>query len=138
MFVRRDFGTGVFAARPGPARAGAGLRTGWGLAWRLQRGSVIGWSLGMLLLGLGYGSIGNDVGDLVGDSEATRDVFVQSGGDLVDGFYATAILMLVLIATGFAISSALRPRGEEDGGRVEAAARHGHSAPYLAPRPCRA
>ena len=46
-------------------------------------------------------------------------MFVQSGGDLVDGFYATAILMLALIATGFAISSALRPRGEEDGGRVE-------------------
>ena len=46
-------------------------------------------------------------------------MFVQSAGDLVDGFYATAILMLALIATGFAISSALRPRGEEDGGRVE-------------------
>jgi ABC-2 type transport system permease protein len=119
VFVRRDFGTGVLAARPGPARAGAGLRSGWGLAWRLQRGSVIGWSLGMLLLGIGYGSIGNDVGDLVGDSKTTRDVFVQSGGDLVDGFYATSILMLALIATGFAISSALRPRGEEDGGRVE-------------------
>ena len=27
VFVRRDFGTGVFAARPGPDRAGAGLRT---------------------------------------------------------------------------------------------------------------
>ena len=40
-------------------------------------------------------------------------------GDLVDGFYATAILLLALIAAGFAISSALRPRSEEDGGRVE-------------------
>ena len=28
--------------------------------------------------------------------------------------------MLALIAAGFAISSALRPRGEEDAGRVEA------------------
>ena len=28
--------------------------------------------------------------------------------------------MLALIACGFAISSALRPRGEEDSGRVEA------------------
>jgi len=120
VFHRRDFGAGVFPARPGPERAGRGLRSGWGLAWRLQSGSVIGWCLGMLFLGVSYGSIGDDVGDLVGDSQTTQDMFVQSGGDLVDGFYATSILMLALIACGFAISSALRPRGEEDDGRVEA------------------
>ena len=40
-------------------------------------------------------------------------------GDLVDGFYATSIVTLALISAGFAVSSALRPRGEEDGGRVE-------------------
>jgi ABC-2 type transport system permease protein len=39
---------------------------------------------------------------------------------LVDAFYATAALMLGLLASGYAISSALRPRGEEDAGRVEA------------------
>lgn len=119
LFARRDVGSGVLASRPGPARAGRGLRSGFGLAWRLQRGSVAGWSVGLLLTGLAYGSIGDDVGDLVGDSEATRDVLLQGASDLVDGFYATSMIMLALIACGFAISSALRPRGEEDGGRVE-------------------
>ena len=38
----------------------------------------------------------------------------------MDGFYATSIVMLALLAAGFAISSALRPHGEEDGGRLEA------------------
>lgn len=117
---RRDFGSGLVATRPGPSRAGRGLRTGLGLAWRLQRGSTVGWTLGLFFVGLAYGSIGNDVADLVGSSTASRDMFVPSGADLVDGFYATSMLMLALIACGYAVSSALRPRAEEDESRVEA------------------
>jgi len=119
VFLRRDFGAGVFPDRPGPARAEPNLHRGWRLAWRLQKGTVIGWTLGMFLGGVSYGAIGDDVDSLVGDSQTSQDLFVQSGGDLVRGFYATAILMLALLACGFVISSALRPRGEEDNGRVE-------------------
>ena len=119
VFARRDFGSGVLADRPGPARAGPGLGSGLGLAWRLQRGSVVGWVVGLFFLGVAYGSIGDDVGELVGDSGATREMLAQGGAGLVEGFYATALLMLALVACGFAISSALRPRGEEDAGRVE-------------------
>ncbi|MGI8522277.1 MAG: ABC transporter permease [Nocardioides sp.] len=119
VFARRDVGAGVLAARPGPARASRRLTSALGLAWRLQRGSVIGWSLGLALLGLAYGAIGNNVGDLIGDSQASRDVFGVDRSDLVDSFYATAAAMLALIASGFAISSAGRPRAEEDSGRVE-------------------
>jgi ABC-2 type transport system permease protein len=120
LFGVRDFGSGLWAARPGPDRADAVLSSPLGLAWRLQRGSVIGWTAGMALLGLAYGSIGNDVGTLIGDSTASQDVFVQGGGSLVDGFYAVAIVMIALVGAGFTVSSALRPRTEEDEGRVEA------------------
>lgn len=119
VFDRRDFGSGVLPARPGPARAGRGLNSGLGLAWRLQRPAVLAWTLGLLFGGLGFGTMGDDIGDLIGDSEASRDLMVQGSTDLVDGFYATLMLMLALLAAGFAISSALRPHGEEDGGRVE-------------------
>ena len=47
VFLRRDFGAGVFPDRPGPARAAPDLHRGWRLAWRLQKGAVIGWTLGM-------------------------------------------------------------------------------------------
>jgi ABC-2 type transport system permease protein len=116
---RRDYGAGLFADRPGPDRAPAALRTGWGLAWRLQRGAVLGWCLGLFFIGVAYGALGNDVGDLLGDSEASREILVQGGAGLVDGFYATAIMTLALVGSGFAISSALRPRGEEDNGLLE-------------------
>ncbi len=44
LFGVRDFGTGLWAARPGPDRADAVLSSPLGFAWRLQRGSVIGWA----------------------------------------------------------------------------------------------
>jgi ABC-2 type transport system permease protein len=119
VFGRRDFGDGVLSSRPGPARAPVGLRSGSGLAWRLQRGAVLGWSLGLLVVGLAYGSLGSDVGDLVGDSEAAREVIAQGGGDLTDGFYATALLTLALVASGFTVSAALRAHAEEEAARVE-------------------
>jgi ABC-2 type transport system permease protein len=90
-----------------------------GLAWRLQRPAFAGWTLGLLLCGLAFGTMGDDVADLVGDSSYSKDVLLQGSADIVDGFYATLIVMLALLAAGFSISSALRPRGEEDAGRVE-------------------
>jgi len=119
-FDRRDFGSGLWPSRPGPTSAGPDLRSALGLSWRLQRGSVIGWTVGMLLGGVAYGSIGDDVKSLIGDSAISRDIFVGGAGALVDSFYATAALMLALIASGFTVSSALRPRTEEDDGRLEA------------------
>jgi ABC-2 type transport system permease protein len=116
---RRDFGSGVLPPRPGPARAEPRLASGLGLAWRLQRPVVTGWAIGLLLGGLGFGALGDGVGDLVGDSSYSRDVLLHGTADVVDGFYATMIVMLALLAAGFSISSALRPRSEEDDGRVE-------------------
>lgn len=119
LFVRRDYGAGVFAARPGPARAPSSLAGGYGLAWRLQQAPMVSWVAGMFALGLVYGSMGNDVEDLIGDSETSQQMFLQGSTDVVEAFYATSMITLALIVCGFAISSTLRPRGEEDGGHLE-------------------
>lgn len=119
LLHRRDIGSGLWAARPGPGRAGRWLASPLGLAWRLQRTSVLGWAAGLALTGLAYGTIGDDVEDLLGDSDATVELMTQGLADPVAGFYATALLMLALITSGFAISSALRPRAEEESGHAE-------------------
>ena len=119
LFARRDIGAGLLADRAGPGAAGAGLRSGLALAWRLQRGAIYGWSAGLLFTGLSYGSIGDSVEDLVGDSDFAEAFGAGVTDSLVDGFYATAIVQLALIACGFAISSSLRPRAEEEAGRTE-------------------
>jgi ABC-2 type transport system permease protein len=119
LFDRRDLGAGLWPARPGPARAARALGGAVGLPWRLQRGAVLGWAVGLLLGGAAYGTIGDSVGSLVGDSSFAEDVFGVDRSALVDSFYATSALMLALVATGFAISSALRVRAEESGHRAE-------------------
>ncbi|MCL2424291.1 MAG: hypothetical protein FWD11_10445 [Micrococcales bacterium] len=119
VFDRRDFGAGVLASRPGPVRAGHTLGSGLGLAWRLQRPAVISWTLGALALGLTFGTMGNSVEDLVGDSGVGTDMILQGHTDVVDAFYSTMALMLALLTGAFATSSALRPHGEEEAGRVE-------------------
>ncbi|GAA1161060.1 ABC transporter permease [Nocardioides aquiterrae] len=119
VFDRRDFGAGVLASRPGPAHAGRGLRSGLGLAWRLQRPAFLGWALGLAVAGLSFGVMGNDVDALVGDSDLSKQMILDLGGSVADAFYAAMIAMLAALAGGYAISSALRPYGEEEGGRLE-------------------
>lgn len=112
---RRDYGTGLWtltARRTPDTDIGA-----WALAWRLHRGTIIGWSLGLLISGLGYGALADSADDVLGDSDFTADLF--AGTTLVDGFLSTAVLMLALLAAAAATMSALRPDGEERAGRVE-------------------
>lgn len=119
VFGVRDFAAGVLPDRPGPSRAGSGLLSGVGLALHLHRGSIRGWSLGMLFGGIGYGAIGSDVKSLLGDSEFAREFLTTGGPDLVDSFYALALLMLVLIGSGFTLAALTRVRTEEASGHAE-------------------
>jgi len=115
----RDLGSGLLADRPGPARAHPALVRPAGLAWRLGRVVLVAWVAGLLVGGISYGSIGNDVKDVIGDSQATKDIIAPGTGDIVDLFWVTTALMLSLIATGYALMATLRLRSEETAGRVE-------------------
>lgn len=116
---RRDVGMSFLPTRPGPA-AGR-LATAGALAWRLQRGSVLGWSIGFFLAGLVYGGMTDGVADFVGDNENAREIFERMGGQsgLTDAFLASMVGMLGLIAALYVVASVLRLHGEETSGRAE-------------------
>jgi ABC-2 type transport system permease protein len=116
---RRDLGMSFLSSRPGPA---AGRLGGAGaLAWRLQRGGVLGWSIGFLLAGLVYGGMAEGAADLVGDNESAREILQRMGGQsgLTDVFLAAMAGMLGLVAALFVVASVLRLHGEESSGRAE-------------------
>ncbi|HEY3261833.1 MAG TPA: ABC transporter permease, partial [Pseudonocardiaceae bacterium] len=72
------------------------------------------------LTGAAYGWVANDVEKLVGDNETMRDVIARAGGaSLTDSYLSTSLFMMALIATGYALQSALRLRSEETGLRAE-------------------
>jgi ABC-2 type transport system permease protein len=111
---RRDLGAGLVAPRPGPAVASRGLGRPFGLAVRLQRGSLVGWTLGVALTGVAYGSIADSINDFVKDNKALTDLIAaQVGASLADSYLAMSFRILALVGAGFAIQSALRLRGEE-------------------------
>ncbi|MFH8344702.1 ABC transporter permease [Streptomyces sp. NPDC018045] len=121
LTARRDLGMSFLAARPGPARAPASLNGPFGLAWRLQRTTLLGWSAGFLLAGAVFGGITEGASDLVGGNEQTREIFRRMGGQqgLTDAFVAALSGMLGMVAALFAAGAVLRLRGEETGGRAE-------------------
>ena len=90
---RRDVGAGFAAARPGPPAAPASLLRPAGLAWRLGRATVAAWAFGLFVLGVAYGSVGNDLEDLIGGSEGVRDFIAAPGaGSLTDQYWVTTCL----------------------------------------------
>jgi ABC-2 type transport system permease protein len=117
---RRDLGAGLVPTRAGRARAGPSLRSSLGLAARLQRGSLIGWSAGLAMLAVAYGSITDSINDFVEDNETLTDIIAAQGqGTLVEQYLAMSFRILALIAAAFAIQAALRIRSEETSGQAE-------------------
>ncbi|MFE1410323.1 ABC transporter permease [Streptomyces sp. NPDC058746] len=116
---RRDLGMSFLPARPGPAEGRLG--TAGALAWRLQRGGVIGWSAGFLIAGIVFGGMADGAADLVGGNEKTREIIERMGGQsgLTDAFLATMAGMFGMVAALYIVASVLRLSGEESGQRAE-------------------
>ena len=98
LMAHRDFGGGLLATRPGPARAGR-------------------------LLGILYGAVIPTVPDLIASNPEMADVVGASGqaaeDALGDAFLGYIYLFMAVIACGFVVSSVLRLRAEEEVGRTE-------------------
>ena len=120
LATQRDLGSGLIPQRRGAAQAKRWMTTPIGLAFRLQRGALAAWIVGLFVIGVVYGSIGEDVDDLLEDNPGYADWFAQfEGASLTDSYFATAMAMLAVIAAGFSISSTLQLRAEESTGRAE-------------------
>jgi ABC-2 type transport system permease protein len=116
----RDVGAGLVAPRPGPPDAAPWLSGVAGLAARLQRAGVVGWSVALLLTGAVFGSLADDVAEMVSGNKRLASIVGATGGaSAVDGFLAAAALYLGVAAGAFAVGSVLRVRGEERSGRAE-------------------
>jgi ABC-2 type transport system permease protein len=120
LLAGRDVGAGLIAERPGPAAASPMLRGALGLAWRLDRGALLLWTVGLCLYGLLIGSVVHGIGDELGGGTA-QDIVERMGGTgaLEQAFVAVAFCMLGMMAAAFAISLTLRPHQEEAGQRAE-------------------
>jgi ABC-2 type transport system permease protein len=127
----RDVGAGLRAVKPGPATADPGLLSPLGLAWRLQRGVLLGWAIAITLAGASYGGIATEADDLISASDQAADLIEQigGGGTLVDATFAASFAMGGIAVAGYAVQALLRMRSEESSGRLEAVLATGVSRP---------
>jgi len=111
---RRDIGYGLLPARLGPAEAVAGLRSPLALAWRLQRGPLLGWAAGFAVYGAAIGGVTDNAGSMLG-GKSGRDLLSKLGGHggIVDAFLNTTMGIMALVASAYAVQAILRLRSEE-------------------------
>jgi ABC-2 type transport system permease protein len=121
LLAGRDVGAGLFAERAGPGTAAPALGNVFGLAWRLDRGALLLWTVGLCLYGIVMGSVVHGIGDELGDSTVIQDIIARMGGTsaLEEAFIAVAFAMIGMMAAAFAISLTLRLHQEESAQRAE-------------------
>ncbi len=120
LVSHRDVGGGLIATRDGSPTAAGWLRGPVGLALVLQRSTLLAWTAGMLVLATLTGTLSRAMEDLARGNPLLEEYFLQTGrGTLTDSFLSVMLLILALLTSGFALSSALRLRAEESAGRLE-------------------
>lgn len=118
--MRRDLGAGLIGARPGRAQAGMIASHPMLRVARLQRGSIFGWSVGLILIGAVFGSIADEIEKMLIDQPQLAEFFAQAEGiTILDAYLSTAAIFIGLLAAGFAVASALAVHHEERHGRAE-------------------
>jgi len=112
--AHRDFGAGILVQRAGRPNAPPTLGSPLGLDVRLQRASIVAWSVGLGLMGFFYGVVGEQAESIFEENPELESYFVHLGdASITDAYLSTSILMMALLAMGLTVSSVLRLRGEE-------------------------
>lgn len=115
---RRDVGRGMWPERRGDAHASRSLLSPVGLVWRLQRGALLGWGVGLLGFGLVFGALSDQIEGLEG---AATDWYASFGGDadLMGAYWASMMQMAGMAVAVYAVTLLLRLHHDEAQGMIE-------------------
>jgi ABC-2 type transport system permease protein len=115
---RRDVGRGMWPERRGAAHARPSLLGPTGLVWRLQRGALLGWAIGLIGFGLVFGALSEQIGGLEG--EAT-EWYATFGGDadLLGAYWASMMQVAGLAVAAYTVTLLLRLHHDEAQGTLE-------------------
>ncbi len=121
LVARRDLGAGLLPDRPGPATASPALRGPISLAWRLQRGLLLGWLVAFTLIGGVLGAITHDMASVTATSPQLAKIIGRLGGvnGASDALLSAFMGLLGLVAAVFTVQTVVRLRVEESSLRTE-------------------
>ena len=115
---RRDVGRGMLPERRGDAHARPGLLSPAGLIWRLQRGVLLGWAIGMVGFGLVFGALSEQIGGMEG---AATEWYAAFGGDvdLLGAYWASMMQIAGMAVAAYVVTLVLRLHHDEARGTLE-------------------
>ncbi|HET6166086.1 MAG TPA: ABC transporter permease [Marmoricola sp.] len=116
---RRDVGSGLVAARPGPATGSPRLSDVVALAIRVHVPMLVGWTVAVGVMGLVFGAIAPSFDSF--DSAKLQDMLARIGGAgaFRDALLGAVITVLALIVTCFAVAVVGHGGSDEHDGRTE-------------------
>ncbi len=117
---RRDLGAGAIPARDTSGSRTRLLRGPLGLAWRLSRPAVTGWTAGLAILGLIGGLVAPSAAKAISNSADIRQVLGRLGAQPGSAAYLGIIYLIGAALTCFAAASQITAtRGEEADGHAD-------------------
>lgn len=121
MMNRRDIGSSIFHTKPGPKNAKQSLLSARGLAIRLQKGGLIGWSAGFVVFGGMMAIVANDFQETFTENEMFQELLASTGasGSLVDTIIAAMFPLMAAMLSAYVISALSKMQDEESSGRIE-------------------
>jgi ABC-2 type transport system permease protein len=115
---RRDVGRGMWPERRGAAHAEPSLLSPAGLAWRLQRGALAGWAIGLLGFGLVFGALSDQIRGLEGAATEWYATF-GAEADLLGAYWASMMQIGGMAVAAYVVSLLLRLHQDEAQGTME-------------------
>jgi ABC-2 type transport system permease protein len=115
----RDLGAGLLPDRAGPRTASALTQTPVGLTLRLQRWSILGWGIGILVGGLFFGNVSTAMANLLGGNTAAVSAILGPSKNVLNGLLGYFTMADALLVAAFVLQSIATIRSEEADGSVE-------------------
>lgn len=122
LSARRDLGAGILLARSGPREADPHLSSPLALAWRLHKGSFLGWLVGTGLYIVVFAAISPVLSNAGGMSDWLSNLGGTNWADEVGlgyVFISISIYLISLFVAVYAMTAVLRLKTEESEGRTE-------------------
>lgn len=116
----RDLEASFFHAKPGKKQASQFLQTPLGLNFRLQRTALIGWGVGIYVIGVSYGSVLGDLESFLENLTFMETMLTPSDDfTLTEQFLTMLMAIMAIISTIPAIMAMARLIKEETAGWTE-------------------
>lgn len=115
LSARRDAGAGLLHPRRGPSSASPMLGSPLALAWRLHRGALLSWAIGLAVFSAVLASSAKEAGSLFANNPGLKVIFGGLGGraEASDLFLSGVLTFLGIFVGAYAVQATNRLHHEE-------------------------